>query len=115
MIRPAVADPEPYELTTRNAALANKVAELAGYRSEFFGKLRQVLGERPDIQIVGDRFVYVRGLGERYSQAQLDGSTLPTPEPEKRVLPLDIFPAAMIASEPAWLALSVCMFAVNTP
>jgi len=41
-----------------NAALANKVAELAGYRSEFFGKLRQVLGDRPDIQVVGDRFVF---------------------------------------------------------
>jgi chemotaxis protein MotB len=34
------------------------VAELASYRSEFFGKLKQVLGERPDIQIVGDRFVF---------------------------------------------------------
>jgi chemotaxis protein MotB len=41
-----------------NEALANKVAELAGYRSEFFGKLKQVLGERPDIQVVGDRFVF---------------------------------------------------------
>ncbi len=41
-----------------NLALANKVAELAGYRSEFFGKLKQVLGDRPDIQIVGDRFVF---------------------------------------------------------
>jgi chemotaxis protein MotB len=41
-----------------NEALANKVAELAGYRSEFFGKLRQVLGERQDIQVVGDRFVF---------------------------------------------------------
>jgi chemotaxis protein MotB len=41
-----------------NVALANKVAELAGYRSEFFGKLKEVLGERPDIQIVGDRFVF---------------------------------------------------------
>ncbi|HUL09808.1 MAG TPA: peptidoglycan -binding protein [Candidatus Acidoferrum sp.] len=41
-----------------NVALANKVAELASYRSEFFGKLKEVLGERPDIQIVGDRFVF---------------------------------------------------------
>lgn len=41
-----------------NEALANKVAELAGYRSEFFGKLKQVLGDRPDIQVVGDRFVF---------------------------------------------------------
>ena len=40
-----------------NAALASKVEELRGYRSEFFGKLRQVLAKRPGIQIVGDRFV----------------------------------------------------------
>jgi hypothetical protein len=48
--------------------------------------------------IVGDRYVYVRGLGERYSTAQLDGVSLPTPEPDKRVLPLDIFPASIVES-----------------
>ena len=41
-----------------NEALASKVAELARYRSEFFGKLREVLGNRPDIQVIGDRFVF---------------------------------------------------------
>lgn len=41
-----------------NAALATKVQELARYRSEFFGRLREVLGQRGDIQIVGDRFVF---------------------------------------------------------
>jgi chemotaxis protein MotB len=40
-----------------NLALAEKVRELKGYRSEFFGKLRQILGNRPDIRVVGDRFV----------------------------------------------------------
>jgi chemotaxis protein MotB len=40
-----------------NAALAQKVQELAKYRSEFFGRLRQILGNRDDIEIVGDRFV----------------------------------------------------------
>ncbi len=40
-----------------NVALAQKVEELAGYRSEFFGRLKQILGERPDIRIIGDRFV----------------------------------------------------------
>lgn len=40
-----------------NAALAQKVQELAKYRSEFFGRLRAILGDRPDIEIVGDRFV----------------------------------------------------------
>jgi chemotaxis protein MotB len=41
-----------------NAALAAKVEELQRYRSEFFGRLRQVLANRPGIQIVGDRFVF---------------------------------------------------------
>ncbi|HWI28473.1 MAG TPA: peptidoglycan -binding protein [Stellaceae bacterium] len=41
-----------------NAALANKVEELARYRSESFGRLRAVLGNRSDIRIVGDRFVF---------------------------------------------------------
>jgi len=40
-----------------NLALASKVQQLARYRSEFFGKLREVLGDRSDIRIVGDRFV----------------------------------------------------------
>jgi chemotaxis protein MotB len=41
-----------------NIALASKVQELARYRSEFFGRLREVIGDRPDIRIVGDRFVF---------------------------------------------------------
>jgi chemotaxis protein MotB len=41
-----------------NVALAGKVQELARYRSEFFGRLREILGARADIQIVGDRFVF---------------------------------------------------------
>ena len=41
-----------------NSALASKVQELARYRSEFFGRLREILGNREDIQIVGDRFVF---------------------------------------------------------
>lgn len=41
-----------------NVALAGKVEELAGYRSEFFGRLRSVLGQRSDIRIEGDRFIF---------------------------------------------------------
>ena len=41
-----------------NVALAKKVQELARYRSDFFGKLREALGSRPDFQVVGDRFVF---------------------------------------------------------
>lgn len=41
-----------------DVALASRVQELARYRSEFFGRLRAVLGQREDVQIVGDRFVF---------------------------------------------------------
>ncbi|MDP4593838.1 MAG: peptidoglycan -binding protein [Beijerinckiaceae bacterium] len=41
-----------------NVALAQKVQELARYRSDFFGRLRQILGNRPGVRVVGDRFVF---------------------------------------------------------
>ena len=41
-----------------NVALAQRVEELSRYRSDFFGKLRDILGNRPDIRVVGDRFVF---------------------------------------------------------
>ncbi len=41
-----------------NVALAQRVQELSRYRSDFFGKLREILGDRPDIHVVGDRFVF---------------------------------------------------------
>ena len=41
-----------------NSALAQRVQELTRYRSEFFGRLRQILSQRSDILVVGDRFVF---------------------------------------------------------
>ncbi len=41
-----------------NVALAQRVQELNRYRSDFFGRLREILSDRPDIRIVGDRFVF---------------------------------------------------------
>jgi chemotaxis protein MotB len=41
-----------------NVALAQRVQELSRFRSEFFGRLRAILGSRPDIRVVGDRFVF---------------------------------------------------------
>ena len=41
-----------------NVALAQRVQELSRYRSDFFGRLRQILGTRQDVRIVGDRFVF---------------------------------------------------------
>jgi hypothetical protein len=56
--------------------------------------LKRVTG----LSVVGGRYVYVRGLGERYSSTLLDGATLPSPEPERRVVPLDMFPAGILSS-----------------
>lgn len=58
------------------------------------GALKRVAG----LSLVGGRYVYVRGLGERYSLALLNGLPLPSPEPLKRVVPLDLFPTSVIAS-----------------
>jgi hypothetical protein len=48
--------------------------------------------------IVGGRFVFVRGLGERYTNALLDGTPLPSPEPDRQTVPLDLFPALVLDS-----------------
>ena len=54
-----------------NVALAQRVQELSRYRSEFFGRLRAILGARPDIRIVGDRFVFQSEVFFDSSQAVL--------------------------------------------
>lgn len=58
----------------------------------------QALQRVSGISIVGNRFVYVRGLGERYSSALFNGSPLPSPEPMQRVVPLDLFPSEVLES-----------------
>lgn len=62
--------------------------------SDAAGALQRVTG----VTVVGGRFIYVRGLGERYSSTLLNGSTLPSPDPERRVVPLDLFPASALGS-----------------
>lgn len=70
------------------------------------GALQRVTG----LSVVGNGFVYVRGLGDRYSSSLLNGSPLPSPEPLRRVVPLDIFPTNVIAS-----ALVQKSYSVNYP
>jgi len=55
-----------------NVALAQRVQELSRYRSDFFGRLRQILGTRPDIRVVGDRFVFQSELFFDSGQAVLN-------------------------------------------
>lgn len=56
--------------------------------------LRRVTG----LTLVDGKFIYVRGLGERYSSTQLNGMMVPSPDPTRNVIPLDMFPADVIES-----------------
>jgi chemotaxis protein MotB len=68
--------------TKLNLALAKRVEDLANYRSEFFGRLKQILGNRPDIRIVGDRFVFQSEV--LFAPA----SDALTPEARQRLMPI---------------------------
>ncbi|MBD8676944.1 TonB-dependent receptor domain-containing protein [Sphingomonas sp. CFBP 13720] len=70
------------------------------------GALTRVTG----LSVVGGGFVYVRGLGDRYSSSLLNGSPLPSPEPLRRSVPLDIFPTSIVGS-----ALVQKTYSVNFP
>lgn len=70
------------------------------------GALTRVTG----MSVVGNGFVFVRGLGDRYSSSLLNGSPLPSPEPLRRTVPLDIFPTSIVGS-----ALVQKTYSVNYP
>ena len=56
----------------------------------------EALNRVPGLSVSQGKYVFVRGLNERYSQALLDGTPLPSPEPLKRVVPLDLFPTNVL-------------------
>lgn len=52
----------------------------------------------PGVTLVSDKFIYIRGLGERYSSTTLNGAYVPSPDLTRNVIPLDLFPAEIIDS-----------------
>ena len=52
----------------------------------------------PGVTLVNGKFIYVRGLGERYSSTALNGAAVPSPDLTRNVIPLDIFPASIVES-----------------
>lgn len=84
--------PEPQRRTSQVASfLSAEDLERVG-DSDAAGALARVSG----LSIVDGRFAYVRGLGDRYSGALLNGSALPSPEPLRRTVPLDLIPADLL-------------------
>ncbi len=114
VMEPSIADADSFddEITvTAEADLSTEAALLAERKgavqisdsigSEEMGKsggsdaagvLKRVTG----ISLQDNKFVYVRGLGDRYSSTALNGSKIPSTEFEKKVVPLDLFPADLI-------------------
>ena len=58
----------------------------------------QVVQRVSGVTVQDGKYVYVRGLGERYTTTSLNNSRIPSPEPEKKVVPLDLFPAGLLQS-----------------
>ena len=52
----------------------------------------------PGLTLVQDKFVYIRGLGERYSSTTLNGATIPSPDLTRNVIPLNVFPTSIVES-----------------
>jgi hypothetical protein len=85
--------PEPLQVTAEVAAFIS--AEDLSRQGD--SNAADALTKLPGLSVAEGRFVYVRGLGERYSSAILNGSPLPSPEPLQRVVPLDLFPASILS------------------
>src|SRR5690554_5371784 len=64
--------------------------------------LRRVTG----LTLVDGKYIYVRGLGERYSSATLNGAEIPSPELSRNVIPLDLFPSSILESVKVYKAYS---------
>ena len=61
----------------------------------------------PGLSLVSDKYVYIRGLGERYSSTTLNGAQIPSPDLTRNVIPLDVFPTSIVESlrvQKAWSA-----------
>ena len=82
----------------KEAATLNEVIGAEQFGASGDSSAAAALKRVTGLTVVGGRYVYVRGLGDRYSSTLLNGSTLPSPEPERRVVPLDLFPTALLES-----------------
>ena len=60
------------------------------------GDAAQTVKRVSGVTVQDGKYVFVRGLGERYTTSALNGARVPSPEPERRVVPLDMFPAGLL-------------------
>lgn len=84
--------PDPQRATSQVATFLN-ADDLARQGD---ANAAEALKRLSGLSVIGGKFAYVRGLGDRYSAARLNGSPLPSPEPLKRTIPLDLFPSNIL-------------------
>ncbi len=99
----AVMDERRQAATVTDLLGSDQIA--ASGDSDAASALRRVTG----LTLVDGRFIYVRGMGERYSSTLLNGAAIPGPDPTRRVIPLDLFPTAIIQTMAVQKAFSADM------
>lgn len=82
----------------RDTSEISSVLDAQDYAVQGDADIAAALTRITGITLARDKYVYVRGLNERYSNVTLNGSPLPSPEPLRRVAPLDMFPTALLSS-----------------
>lgn len=75
-----------------NAVTAEQIAKSPD------GDAAQAVRRVSGVTVQDGKYVFVRGLGERYTTTTLNGARVPSPEPERRVVPLDLFPSGLLQS-----------------
>ncbi len=88
----SVLEERRQEVAVANILGAEQISKAGD--SDAAGALRRVTG----LTLVDGRFIYIRGLGERYSSTLLNGANVPSPDPTRRVVPLDLFPTGIVDS-----------------
>ncbi|HUP45415.1 MAG TPA: outer membrane beta-barrel protein [Thermoanaerobaculia bacterium] len=84
--------------TRRQAAVVSDSISAEEIRRTPDSSAASVVERLTGVTLIGDKYVFVRGLGERYSGTTMNGATLPTTETDKRVVPLDLFPAKLLST-----------------
>lgn len=98
-----VADPDRSKaqvqlLIRKSANVVSDVMSAEEIAKGSDGNTAEAVRRATGASIVDGKFVYVRGLGERYSYSLLNGARLPTPEPDRQVVPLDLFPTSVVSN-----------------
>ncbi|HSL70399.1 MAG TPA: TonB-dependent receptor, partial [Longimicrobiales bacterium] len=83
-------DQQRFAVGVVNAVTAEQISKSPD--SDAASAVQRVAG----VTLVDNKFVQVRGLGERYTTTSLNGARIPSPEPEKKIVPLDLFPAGLL-------------------